>query len=296
MQFKEELKKLRLRNFLFLFFAGITNAIGVTLFLAPVHLYDSGLSGTSMLLWQLTPDWLSLSFFLIVLNTPFFIFGAKKQGFGFTVYSLFAILIYSAASYLITYVLPIDVTTASPFAGTDLVLCAIFGGLISGIGSGTTIRFGGAIDGVEVMAVIFARRLGLTVGTFVMIYNALLYIVVGIALQSWILPLYSIVTYAVGIKTADFIVEGLDKAKSAIIITEQRQAVADTLSEAFGRGITLMEAEGYHSESSKTMIYFVINRFQISRMKRLIAEADPAAFVTITDVSDVLGSSLREAG
>lgn len=296
MQFKEELKKLRLRNFPFLFFAGITNAIGVTLFLAPVHLYDSGLSGTSMLLWQLTPDWLSLSFFLIVLNTPFFIFGAKKQGFGFTVYSLFAILIYSAASYLITYVLPIDVTTASPFAGTDLVLCAIFGGLISGIGSGTTIRFGGAIDGVEVMAVIFARRLGLTVGTFVMIYNALLYIVVGIALQSWILPLYSIVTYAVGIKTVDFIVEGLDKAKSAIIITEQRQAVADTLSEAFGRGITLMEAEGYHSESSKTMIYFVINRFQISRMKRLIAETDPAAFVTITDVSDVLGSSLREAG
>lgn len=296
MQFKEELKKLRLRNFPFLFFAGITNAIGVTLFLAPVHLYDSGLSGTSMLLWQLTPDWLSLSFFLIVLNTPFFIFGAKKQGVGFTVYSLFAILIYSAASYLITYVLPIDVTTASPFAGTDLVLCAIFGGLISGIGSGTTIRFGGAIDGVEVMAVIFARRLGLTVGTFVMIYNALLYIVVGIALQSWILPLYSIVTYAVGIKTVDFIVEGLDKAKSAIIITEQRQAVADTLSEAFGRGITLMEAEGYHSESSKTMIYFVINRFQISRMKRLIAEADPAAFVTITDVSDVLGSSLREAG
>lgn len=294
MQFKAEFKKLRPRNFLFLFFAGITNAIGVTLFLAPVHLYDSGLSGTSMLLWQLTPDWLSLSFFLIVLNTPFFIFGTKKQGVAFTVYSLFAIAVYSAASYLITYILPIDVSTASPFAGNDLVLCAFFGGLISGIGSGTTIRFGGAIDGVEVMAVIFARRMGITVGTFVMIYNAILYIVVGVILQSWMLPLYSIVTYAVGIKTVDFIVEGLDKAKSAIIITEQKQVVADALSEAFGRGITLIEAEGHHSETAKTMIYFVINRFQISRMKRLIAEADPAAFVTITDVSDVLGSSLKD--
>lgn len=155
---RETLKMLRPVNFVILLAAGIINAIGVTLFLAPVHLYDSGISGTSMLLWQVTPDYLSLSFFLLVLNVPLFIFGLKKQGKLFTVYSLYAVAVYSAASYIITYVLPVDVSMASPIAGTDLLLCAIFGGLISGIGSGLTIRFGGAIDGVEVLAVIFAKK------------------------------------------------------------------------------------------------------------------------------------------
>lgn len=291
---KKSKKELNPVNFVFLFFAGIINALGVTLFLAPVHLYDSGLSGTSMLLWQITPDYLNLSFFLVVLNIPFFIFGAKRQGRTFTVYSIFTIVIYSVASYLITYVLPIDVSVSSPFAGNDLILCAVFGGMISGIGSGTTIRFGGAIDGIEVMAVIFSKRIGITVGTFVMTYNAVLYIVVGIVLHSWILPLYSIITYAVGIKTVDFIVEGLDKAKSAMIITEKHDEISQALSDTFGKGITLIDAEGYYSTSSKTIIYFVVNRFQIAKMKRVIADVDPSAFVTITDVSDVMRKSIKE--
>ena len=87
--------------------------------------------------------------------------------------------IYSGVSFLINEVLPVDVATASPFAGSDLLLCAIFGGLISGIGSGLTIRWGGAIDGIEVMAVIFAKRLGLTVGSFVLAYNVVMYITIG---------------------------------------------------------------------------------------------------------------------
>ncbi len=291
---KKSKKELSPVNFVFLFFAGIINALGVTLFLAPVHLYDSGLSGTSMLLWQITPDYLNLSFFLVILNIPFFIFGAKRQGKTFTIYSIFTIVIYSVASYLITYVIPIDVSVSSPFAGNDLILCAVFGGMISGIGSGTTIRFGGAIDGIEVMAVIFSKRIGITVGTFVMIYNAMLYIVVGILLKSWILPLYSIITYAVGIKTVDFIVEGLDKAKSAMIVTEKHDEISQALSDTFGRGITLIDAEGFYSTSSKKIIYFVVNRFQIAKMKRVISDVDPSAFVTITDVSDVMRKSIKE--
>lgn len=89
---RNTLKEFRAMNFVILFIAGIINAIGVTMFLAPVHLYDSGISGTSMLLWQITPEWLTLSFFLIVLNIPLFIYGAKKQGMQFTVYSIFAVV------------------------------------------------------------------------------------------------------------------------------------------------------------------------------------------------------------
>ena len=178
--------------FLFLILAGIINAVGVNLFLAPVNLYDSGFSGTAMLLAKLTPANWTLAVFLLILNIPFFVYGFKKQGTAFTVYSLFAVAVYSFASFIINSYYPIDISNASPFAGTDLLLAAIFGGIISGIGSGLTIRFGGAIDGVEVMAVIFAKRLGLTVGTFVMIYNVLLYITVGFLMQSFRLPLYSV--------------------------------------------------------------------------------------------------------
>ncbi len=288
-----ELKGLKFKNFFLLFIAGIINSIGVTMFLAPVNLYDSGISGTSMLLWQVTPEQFNLSFFLIIINTPLFLFGLKKQGLQFTIYSLWAVLIYSLSSFLITDILPIDVANSSPFAGKDLVLCAIFGGLISGVGSGLTIRYGGAIDGVEVMAVIFSKKLNMTVGTFVMIYNVILYIIIGIVFRSWELPLYSIITYAVGIKSVDFIVEGLDKAKSVMIITEREEEICDALSHNFGYGVTQIHATGYYSGQSRSVIYFVVNRFQIAKLKMIVSAIDPSAFITISEASDVLGSSLK---
>ena len=239
------------RNFLMLTAAGIVNAVGVTMFLAPVALYDSGVSGTAMLLGQLTPEAFSLSVFLILLNIPLFLFGLKRQGPLFTLSSIYAVFVYSLVSYLITYVLPIDVRFASPLAEQDLFLCAIFGGMISGTGSGLAIRFGGAMDGMEVLGVIFAKRLGLTIGTFVMVYNVLLYILIGCIKSSWILPLYSIVTYAAAQKTVDFIVEGLDKAKGAIIVTAHPKEVCTALSKEFGSGITMLDARGFFSKEER---------------------------------------------
>ena len=289
----EALRKLKWQNFLFLALAGAINAVGVTMFLAPVNLYDSGISGTSMLLWQVTPEQFNLSLFLVLLNVPLFLFGLKRQGWCFTVYSLFAVGIYSLVSFLITDVFPVDVANASPFAGQDLLLCAVFGGLISGVGSGLTIRFGGAIDGMEVLGVIFAKSLGLTVGSFVMAYNEVLYLLIGIVFNSWVLPLYSIITYAVGNKTVDFVVEGFDKAKSVMIVTSMEEAVCKALSEEFGRGITQLHGRGYYSGADKCVIYFVVNRFQIPKVKTLVTEIDPNAFITISEISDVLGTSLK---
>lgn len=288
---KKLLSSLRWQNFVMLFIAGCINAFGVTVFLAPVKLYDSGISGTSILLSQVTPESWSLSIFLLLLNIPLFLFGLKKQGVSFTVYSVFTVAVYSMASWLITDVLPIDVSIASPLAGQDLLLCALFGGIVSGVGSGITIRNGGAIDGIEVMAVIFAKRLGITVGTFVMIYNVILYIICGIVINSWILPLYSIVTYAAGLKTIDFVVEGIDRSKSVMIVTEKAKEINAALMEEFKCGTTLMSATGGYSNSEKTVIYFVVNRFQIYKMKNIIRTIDPKAFVAITDVADVFKSN-----
>lgn len=279
--------KIKLSNIIMLTLAGIINAVGITLFLYPVKLYDSGISGTSMLLAQLTPEYLSLSVFLIILNIPLFLYGFKKQGGLFTFYAIYTVAIYSLASYLITDVLPIDVSIASPLAGEDLLLCALFGGVISGIGSGLAIKCGGAMDGIEVMAVIFAKRLGISVGTFVMVYNLILYIVSGFAVNSWILPLYSIVTYFGALKTIDFIVEGFDREKAALIVTEKPDEICSALSDEFKSGMTTIKANGGYSKAEKTIVYFIANRFQISKLKDIVHSIDEGAYISISEVADV---------
>ena len=263
-------KTIKIKNMLFLTIAGIINAFGITIFLNPVNLYDSGISGTAMLAAQLTPESLSLSLFI-------------------TFYAIYTVAVYSFVSWLITDVLPVDVSMASPLAGTDLLLCAVFGGVISGIGSGLAIKFGGAMDGIEVMAVIFAKKIGVSVGSFVMAYNIVLYVVCGFILQSWILPLYSIVTYFAALKTIDFIVEGFDRAKAATIIASVSRCdeICNALSEEFQSGVTVMQAQGGYSGKDKVMIYFVVNRFQIGKLKEIVREIDKKAYISITEVADV---------
>lgn len=284
------LKNIKPFNMIMLTVAGIINAFGITIFLMPVKLYDSGISGTSMLLAQITPEWLSLSVFLILLNIPIFIYGLKKQGGSFTFYSIYTVVVYSVMSWLITDVLPVDVSTASPLAETDLLLCALFGGVISGTASGLTIRFGGAMDGMEVMAVIFAKKIGLSVGSFVMIYNVILYIICGFVIKSWILPLYSIVTYVAAMKTVDYIVDGLQRSKSAMIVTSQPDEICEELMKEFGSGITLIDAKGGFSGADRKVLYFVVNRFQVMKMKNIVRKYDPLAYITLTEVADIFSA------
>ena len=136
--------------------------------------------------------------------------------------------------------------------------------------SGMTIRFGGAIDGIDVLSVIFAKRIGISIGTFVMLFNTLLYIICGIAIQSWILPLYSIVTYYVGSRTVDFITEGFDRAKCAMIVTVKANEISNALSENF--------------DSSGT----IVNRFQINKLKNIVHDIDESAFISLQEVADII--------
>lgn len=274
--------------------AGVVSAFGITCFLSPMHLYDSGIAGTSLLLSQLTPPWCSLSLFLVILNVPLMLYGLKKQGVAFTVYSVFAVVVYSVTALIIEY--ETNLESGSPIAGTDILLCAVFGGLICGAGSGIAVRNGGAIDGIEVMAVIFAKSLNLTVGTFMMIYNICLYIICGLIFQSWVLPLYSIVTYYVALNTIDFIAEGLDRSKSVMIITEKGDEVSKVLMKEFGSGTTIIPAKGGFTSKERTVVYFVVNRFQIARMRQLVHRADPHAYLTISEVADIYKSEQGQTG
>jgi uncharacterized membrane-anchored protein YitT (DUF2179 family) len=186
----------------------------------------------------------------------------------------------------------------SPIAGNELILCSIFGGILSGIGSGMTIRFGGTMDGIETLAVIFSKRLGLTVGNFVMIFNVTLYMIIGITVIStgtgdFTIPLFSIIAYFVNGRAVDFISEGIDQAKGAFIITTEYDNLAPALSEEFGRGLTIMEAKGFYSNSAKKVIYCVVNRFQLARVRAVVARCDKHAFVTVMDITDVFGTSVK---
>ena len=290
--FKTQLKELKWQNFLFLTVAGMVNAFGVIMFLSPVKLFDGGISGTSMLISRYTPEFITLSIVLVVLNIPIFLFGLKKEGLVFTIYSIYAVIMYSFFAWVITDVLPVDVSNASPFAQQDLFLCAIFGGIISGIGSGLTIRFGGAIDGIDVLAVMFAKKLGLSIGSFTMIYNVILYIICGLVMNSWILPLYSIVTYALGSKVIDLVVEGFDRSEAALIVTTKPDEICAALSEEFENGVTTIAAKGYYSQTDKTIIYFVVNHFQVSLMKQIVHKHDPKAYIAINEVADVFSSNM----
>ena len=159
--------------------------------------------------------------------------------------------------------------------------------MISGVGSGLTIRFGGAIDGIDVLSVVFAKKIGISIGTFVMIFNLVLYIICGIVIGSFILPLYSIVTYFVGSKTVDFITDGFDRSKCAMIVTTKANEITDALKENFGSSGTIVNAIGGYTKENKQIVYFILNRFQMNKLKEIIREIDEKAFISFEEVSEI---------
>lgn len=275
---------------LLLILAGAINAAGVVMFLSPSGILDGGISGLSLLLNRVTG--VSLAIFIIIINVPFFLFGFKRMGTKFIICSLTAIGSYALFSFVFKDVAALDKLMYASL-NDDIFLCAVFGGLISGIGSGLTIKVGGAIDGIEVMAVLFSKKLTVTVGQFVMGFNVVLYVIACFILKDFQIGLYSIVTYGIGLKAVDFIVEGFDKGKGCIIITENADVISEAISKRLGRSVTLLNAKGYYSGKDSTMMYCVVNRFEISKLKSIIAEIDPSAFVTISEISEVLGSGVK---
>lgn len=287
-----QLKSLKFdfKNIIMLIISGIVNATGVILFLVPGQVIDGGFSGTSVLLANLTS--IHVSIFLVCINLPFFIFGFKQLGLKFIICSLVSIFTYSLMSFVFQSVLHWDIAVFD-LIKKDILLAAVFGGIISGMGSGLTIRFGGAIDGIEVMAVVFAKKIGITVGQFVMAYNAIIYIVASVLLKDLSVGLYSVISYSIGLKVVDFVVDGFDKGKAFTIITEHGEIVAQAISNELKRGVTILDGKGYYSKSHKTMLYCVVNRFEIMRLKRIIEKVDPSAFVAINDISEVVGNKTK---
>lgn len=257
-------------------------AVGLEIFLVPNNIIDGGIVGISIITSHLTR--LPLGLFTFVLNVPFLILGYRHIGKSFVISSLFSI---SAFSIFISLLHPISGLT------DDVLLATVFGGIILGTGVGFILRSGGSLDGSEIVAIILSRRSLLSVGQLVMIINVVIFSLAALAL-GWDRALYSMIAYFIAHKAIDIVVEGFDEAKAVMIISPEATKIAELISCRLGRSVMTWEGEGSLSHESRKIIYAIVTRIEISKLRDIALEQDPNAFIAVQDVADVTEGSFKK--
>lgn len=271
-----------LKKYAFIFVGSILAAIGLEEFLVPNNIIDGGVVGISIMASYLTK--LPLSVFIVVLNLPFLYVGYKQIGKSFAFSTIFAVC---SLSFWVGVLHPVPEVTQ------DLFLAAIFGGITVGIGVGLIIRYGGSLDGTEIVAIILDKRTGFSVGEMVMFMNIFILGSAGLVF-SWDKAMYSLVAYYVAFKVIDVTIQGLDESKGVWIVTDNPEEIADALLARLGRGVTVLYGEGGYTGESKKVLYSVITRLEIAKLKVIVKELDSNAFVSIAEVHDVLGGRTKK--
>lgn len=265
-----------------LFIGSILAAAGLEFFLVPNQIIDGGVVGISIIASYLTHK--PLSWFICLFNLPFLYLGYKQIGKSFTLSTLFSVL---SLAFWVSVFHPIPELTH------DLFLAAVFGGIIVGVGVGLIIRYGGSLDGTEIVAIILDRRTGFSVGEIIMFFNLFILASAGLVF-SWDKAMYSLVAYFVAFKVIDITIEGLDESKGVMIVTDNPDEIADALMARLGRGVTILHGEGGYTGTPKKVLYSVVTRLEIAKLKAIVDEKDENAFVTIHDVHDVLGGKIKK--
>lgn len=282
MEAKQNVVLKNVREFFFLFLGTILAAIALEFILIPNRIIDGGVVGISIIVGHLLN--MPVSLFTFILNIPFLFFGYKQIGRTFVVRSLFAI---TSLSIWLTVL-------GGRFLFTeDVFLASVFGGILLGIGVGTVIRFGGSLDGTEMVAIVMDKKTTFSVGQIVMFFNLFILSSAGLVFSPD-RAMYSLVTYFVAYKFMDAIVEGFEKEKAILIITDKGAEVGEAITTRLGRGVTFMEGKGGYSKGQKQILYSVITRLEIAKLKDIIKSLDENAFVTVSDVSDVVGGKNRK--
>ena len=254
-------------------------AFSIEVFLLPNRLIDGGIIGIAMILGNIFGTDL-VPYFSILLNLPFIYLAYRSIGKAFVIHMLFALLVFAgSASFLHHFV-------ETPFHGESLEIVVI-GGAILGIGIGLIIRYGGCLDGTEILGIIINRRTGFTVGQVVLVCNIFVFGLVGVVFQDWHPPLLSLITYIVVIKIMDSVIVGLDETKSVLIISSKSRAIADAIIHELGLGLTIMYGRGGFSGDEREILYVIAERLQLADLKELIHREDPSAFIAIENLHEV---------
>lgn len=268
-------------HFILMLIGAVIAAFAVQQILVPVRILDGGVVGVSIIISALAP--VPLGLLTIVLNIPFVLFGSRKLEKSFVIKAFSAMAVFSAAVSLFEKY-PVNVTD-------DKLLATVFGGIILGFGVGVVLRYGGCLDGTETVAILISRKTSLSVGQIVLMCNVVIYSVASI-LFGLDRGMYSLLTYFIVSRVCDFVVTGLDQGKAVMIITNEGRCVADDIYNELGRTVTFMKGEGLIS-GEKTVLYCVVTRLEIGTIRRIIEQDDVSAFMTVSDVSEIVGHHIK---
>ena len=260
----------------------VVAAFALEEFLVPFTILDGGVVGISMIISQL---WgVPLGVLTIALNIPFMIVGFKRLGIRFLVKAIYAMVVFS--SFLGFFEHMKEVTNQE-------IRVVVFGGVLLGVGVGLILRYGGCLDGTEIVAMLLSHHMEFSVGQIVLFFNIIIYAAAGF-LFGPDRALYSLLTYFITSKVIDIVENGMEQGKSVMIITDHGKDIADKIYSQLGRTCTQMEGKGMVSNGKKTVLYCVITRVEVPAIKKIINDADVSAFMTISDVSEIVGNHIKK--
>lgn len=267
-------------SFFMLTLGAFLAALALETFLIPNTILDGGVTGVSIIISKLTE--IPISLLVLVLNIPFVYIGYKNLGRGFlsrTVYSMIAF------SLFLELLKPLE-----PFTEV-MLLATVYGGLLLGLGVGIVIHFGGCVDGTESVSIVISKKTSLSVGQIVLVFNLVIYTIAGF-IFGFNRAMYSLLTYFITFKVIDFVSEGLEQAKAALIVTSKGNNLSKEIYDRLGRTTTTIKGKGLIS-GEKEVLYCVITRTEVFELKRIVDEMDDSAFVTILEVSDIIGDHIK---
>ena len=277
---KTKIKDNYLISFIAITIGAFLGSIALNTLLLPNTILDGGVMGVSMIISKLSG--FSLSILMLVLNAPFIYIGYKHLGKGFLIRAIYSMIIYSIL---------IKVTEGFEPITEEMLLATVFGGALLGIGVGIVIRFGGCVDGTESVALVLSRKITLSVGQIVLLFNLIIYSVAGM-LFGLDRGLYSILTYFITSKVIDLVSTGLEQTKQAFIITEKGTELSKVIYKTLGRTVTTIKGKGLIS-GDKEVLYCVLTRIEIYELKKIVNSMDESAFITISDVTDIIGNHIK---
>lgn len=279
--------KLKKNNFLFLLLQFIGMSIGACLaaialrqFLVPNSILDGGITGISIIINKLTK--IKLGILIFCINIPFIYIGYRNLGKHFLIKAIYSMALFSIL---------LEVFESMPIITSDILLAMVYGGVLLGIGVGLIIKCGGCVDGTESIAIVISKNTSLSVGQIVLMFNLIIFAIAGFMFGAN-RALYSLLTYFITFKIIDFVNDGLEKVKSVMIISENGTSLAETIYRRLGRTCTLLEGTGLIT-GSKSILYVVVTRLEVPEIKRIVDEEDSSAFVTISDVSEIIGNHIK---
>src|SRR3989339_1463974 len=253
-------------------------ALSLKIFLQPNDLIDGGITGIAMILARVY-DESYLAYFLLILNLPFIYLAFRYIRRTFVIYMSLAVILFAGSLYLLKGI--------APFGG-DTLEVIFFGGALLGIGAGLIIRYGGCLDGTEILAILINRKKGFTVGQIILVFNFFIFGAYGWIFQDWHIALKSLMMFVVAFKMIDMVMAGLNELKSVLIISSNPKHLSEAIMTQMGLGLTILHGKGGFSGNSKDILFVIVERLDLSDLKEVVLQEDPSAFMAIENLHEVV--------